>query len=230
MMGRTRIKICGVSTIEAAEAAALAGADAIGMVFYPAARRCISRETARQIVRRLPPFVTPVGLFVNAEPAEILATVREIGLRQVQLHGHEQPEHVLALHAEGMRVIKAVPVHPQSLAEDLAPWKRLCSEHPDALSGILLETAGQGAPGGTGVANDWTFIRQAIASGAFEGLPPLVAAGGLNPQTVGDVIASIRPYAVDVSSGVETGGKKDPALIRAFIAAVHQADRASVGG
>lgn len=227
MMFRTRIKICGISTVEAAQAAAAAGADAIGLVFYPSARRYVTRDVAGRIVRRLLPFVVPVGLFVDAQPAEIIRTAREVGLRQVQLHGREEPRHVLTLCSAGISVIKALPVHPQTLEKDLAPWKKLCSEHPEALAGIVLETAGQAAPGGTGVANDWAFIREAIDNGAFEGLPPLIAAGGLNPQTVAGVIASIRPYAVDVSSGVETDGQKDPALIEAFIAAVRQVDRRS---
>ena len=224
VMQRTRVKICGIMTPDAAVWAATAGADAIGLVFYPPGRRNVTPQTAQGIIAVLPPFVTPVGLFVDADPDTILRTAREIGLRHVQLHGNEPPADVAALAAQRLRPIKAIAVRPESLDEDLAPWRNLAAAHPGALGGIILETASTAAPGGTGIPNDWDAIRTAQDRGAFDGLPPIIAAGGLNPDNVADVIRTIRPYAVDVSSGVETNGQKDPNRITAFIGAVHRAD------
>ncbi len=226
-MPRTRVKICGISTCEAALWAAEAGADAVGMVFYSAARRKVTIDIAKQIVAALPPFVTPVGLFVDAQPDEILRTAKEVGLRHVQLHGHEPSEYVLPLSRERLRVVKAVPVAPGKLDEAVAPWKQLVRDYPHVLSGILLETATTTGPGGTGIPNDWATILDARDRGAFEGLPPLIVAGGLTPETVGEVVRSIRPYAVDVSSGVEVDGQKARQRIFDFIQNVHAANCAA---
>jgi phosphoribosylanthranilate isomerase len=206
--------------------AARVGADAIGMVFHPPSPRNVSMEQAEAILSTLPPFVTPVGLFVDAAPAAVMEIVRRLGLRHVQLNGRETPETVAEIRAI---VIKAVRVDPQSFGTELATWLeargRLGLSH---LHGLVLETAGTQAPGGTGIANDWATVKRLRDQGAFDGLPPLIAAGGLTPDSVADVVRDIRPWAVDVSSGVELiRGQKSEELVRAFVAAVREADRAN---
>ena len=230
-MERTRIKICGITRVEDALAAARAGADAIGLLFHPPAQRNLSVQRAEQIVGALPPFVTPVGLFVDAPAEQVREVGRRLRLRHVQLHGDEPPERVAEL-AEWC-VVKAVRVERDRFGEDLAAWreaiKRLKLRN---LSGLVLETAGTGkagAPaGGTGAANDWETVLRHLRRGDFIGLPPIIAAGGLRPETVGAVVRDLRPWAVDVSSGVEESpGQKSPQKIAAFVAAVRQADRDS---
>jgi phosphoribosylanthranilate isomerase len=203
-MPRTRIKICGITRVTDAADAARLGADA----------------TARQIIAALPAFVTPVGLFVDADAQAILQTARDVGLRHVQLHGSETAETVAALN--GLRVIKALAVRPASLVDDLAAWRdAIAQQNLQNLVGLILDSA----VGGSGVENDWTAIRGAMASGAVKGLPPLIAAGGLTPRNVAAVIRTIRPWAVDVSSGVESGpGIKSEELMAEFVAAVGEAD------
>jgi phosphoribosylanthranilate isomerase len=221
---RTRIKICGVCRPEDALLAARHGADAIGMVFHPAASRNISVEQAREILAVLPPFVTPVGLFVDQPADVVVRTARAIGLRHVQLNGDESPETIGAV--VPLVVIKAVKVERGRFGETLSLWRTAIREHRlTNLAGFVLETAGTGKPGGSGVANDWESVVAAQRSGAFEGLPPLIAAGGLRPESVGDVVRTVRPYAVDVSSGVEeTLREKAEAKVRAFVDAVRQAE------
>lgn len=223
-MHRTRIKICGVCRLEDALLAARAGADAIGIVFHEPSPRNVALERAREIVAALPPFVTAVGLFVDAPVDTVLATARRLGLRHVQLHGHEPPEMVKAL--EPLTVIKAIPVERERFTETLTNWRdAIASLALTNLAGLVLETAGAGQAGGTGVANDWDTVRWARAAGSLEGLPPIIAAGGLTPESVGDVVRAVRPYAVDVSTGVEAvRGVKSPERVEAFVAAVREAD------
>ena len=218
-MRRTRVKICGVMRPEDAAMAAACGADAIGLVLDPHSRRNVSVETARRIIAALPPFVTPVGLFVDATASQIEDVSRLLGLRHIQLHGNESPALVAAL---GDRVIiKAIHADPDTLVQSLNQFRG----SPN-LRAIVLETGGTKQPGGTGIANNWELIRQSIEAGAFEGLPPIIAAGGLNPTNVEEVVRSLRPWAVDVSSGVERShGEKSEALVRRFIEAVERADR-----
>ena len=223
-MHRTRIKICGVCRPEDAALAARAGADAVGMVFHPASARNVSHDRAREIMAALPPFVTPVGLFVDATNDSVLRTVRELGFRHVQLHGTESPERVDDL--KPLIVIKAIRVDREHFADELAVWRvKSRSLKLTNLAGLVLETAGTSAPGGTGVANDWQTVRNSRAAGDFEGLPAVIAAGGLTPESVGAVIRDLRPYAVDVSSGVEESkGRKSAARVEAFVRAVRDAD------
>lgn len=222
-MKRTRIKICGISQVEHALAAAEAGADAIGLVFHPKARRRVTWEQARAICDALPPFVTPVALFVDAAPDEIRQTLRGLPIRDVQLHGDETPQHVADLGE--FRLIKAIKVEAERFEQTLRHWAdAIAASRLAHMQGIVLETGGQSAPGGTGVANNWALIRHVQERGGFAGLPAVIAAGGLDPGSVGEVVRTIRPHAVDVSSGVETDGVKSPARIRAFVAAVHAAD------
>jgi len=221
---RTRIKICGVTRVEDAVAAVELGADAIGIVLHPPARRYVPPERAREIAHAVPAFTTTVGLFVDRDPQQLRWESSIAGVRVVQLHGNETPQTVAAEVA--WTVVKAVKVRPGRLADDLRVWRRSAFPGPMYnLAGLVLETD-TAAPGGTGVANDWDEIARARDAGAFEGLPPIIAAGGLTPETVADVVRRLRPYAVDVSSGVEDGpvGVKSQARIEAFVRAVREAD------
>jgi phosphoribosylanthranilate isomerase len=223
LVARTRIKICGITRAEDARLAALAGADAIGMVCHAGSRRGVSLERAGQIVAAAGAFVTPVALFVDAPVEQVLQTARQLGVGTVQLHGQETPEQVAAL--RGLRVIKAVRVRGGQLAGDLDEWRRAIGQLKlDHLVGLVLETDTPAA-GGSGMANDWQAIARCKQAGAFEGLPAMIAAGGLRPENVAGVVRLLGPWAVDVSSGVESVfGQKSEALVRQFVEAVRGAD------
>jgi phosphoribosylanthranilate isomerase len=212
---RTRIKICGIGRVEDALAAARAGADAIGLVFQKSAARYVTPQRAQEILAALPPFVTPVGLFVDAPASEVRALARSLGLRHVQLHGHEDADYVRDLRE--FVILKAIRVARETFASEMNAWKEQI--HRGGLShfrGIVLETAGAG--GGTGLVNDWQFIHECQSQGLFAGLPPLIAAGGLAPANVAEVVRVLRPWAVDVSSGVEgSKGIKSVEKIEAFV-------------
>ncbi len=223
-MARTRIKFCGITRVVDAIAAVAAGADAVGLVFCKTAARRISLETAREIITHLPPFVTPVGLFVDSTAAEILEIAGQLGLRTVQLHGHESPDMLKDLH--GLSIIKAVHADPANDWAVLAPWRQAFGDLPPGrFTGLLLETP-SAQPGGTGIENNWSLIQSAHRAGVFADLPPLILAGGLTPANVADVVRSLRPHAVDVSSGIEeTKGMKSNPKMTAFSAAVAAADQ-----
>jgi len=219
-MPRTRVKICGVTRPADAAHAAQAGADAIGIVLYPNTPRAVSIDTARAILNILPPFVTAVALFVDQPLADVRRIASDLGLGHIQLHGHESREFVAAL--SPLRVLKAIPVRRDSLPADLAAWQN----PPPNLAGLVLDSHSPQA-GGAGVLNDFDAIAKLTAQGGFTGLPPIVAAGGLNPSNVASVIQRLRPWAVDVSSGVESEkGIKSAALVEQFVAAVRAADAA----
>jgi len=224
---RTRIKICGVRDPETALAAAQAGADAIGLVFAAASPRCVSHDQAKEIVRVLPAFVEPVGLFVDAPVQQIQATANELGLRTVQLHGQESPD--MAAQLAPMRVIKAIAFEPTDMSARLDPWRQT----PGSLAGLLWDTpksdhndSGLAPPsGGSGSRFDWAALAKLKDTGSLESLAPMILAGGLTPENVGQAIAQLAPWGVDVSSGVESArGEKDDALIAAFCGAVRDAD------
>ena len=223
-MNRTRIKICGVTRPEDAIAAARAGADAIGMAFYEPAPRYVSPERARQILAALPPFVTPVGVFVDASADHVTKVATGLGLRHVQLNGDESPGEVARLRR--FAVVKAVRVDRNTFRATLDRWRAAVRDLKlSHLRGLVLEPAHTGQPGGTGVPNDWETVLAEQRAGGFDGLPPLIAAGGLRPETVADVVRGLRPWAVDVSSGVEeVRGIKSAAKLDAFVAAVRDAD------
>jgi phosphoribosylanthranilate isomerase len=222
-MQRTRVKICGVMRVEDALAAARAGADAIGMVFYDKAKRCITTSEARAIVGALPPFVTPVALFCDESPQKVLDIAAELNIRHVQLQGEESADEVAEM--PGVRLIKAIRVKRETISDQLKHWRTMIAKLNLAnLAGFVLETADTGVPGGSGVANNWALVKELQARGEFEGLPSLIAAGGLTPETVGQVVREIRPWSVDVSSGVESEfGKKSVEKISAFVDAVARA-------
>lgn len=222
-MHATRIKICGIRRPEDAALAARAGADAIGMVFVPGTPRNVSPESAADILVALPPFVTPVGLFVDTPPQQVIELASRLRLRHLQLHGHESPEQVAAL--RDYVIIKAIRVDPSTLQAELQRWKDAIKNlRLTHLRGLLLETANTRQSGGSGVENDWETIRKFQQSGAFDGLPPIIAAGGLKPENVASVVKTLQPWAVDVSSGVEASpGVKSPEKIAQFITAVRSA-------
>ena len=206
---RTRVKICGVTRAEDALAACRAGADALGLVFYPPSPRNVSITTARAIVERLPAFVTVVGLFVEAAADAVARARAEIPLDVLQFHGNETPAFCDQF---GAPYIKAVRMRPETdLLEYARSYKRARS--------LLLDTFVTGAQGGTGRRFDWMLIPAHVPV-------PIILSGGLDPENVEQAIRSVRPWAVDVSSGVEAAkGIKDPARILAFINGVRNADR-----
>ncbi|MCB2256159.1 phosphoribosylanthranilate isomerase [Pseudomonas chlororaphis] len=203
-MSAVRSKICGITRIEDALAAVEAGADAIGLVFYARSPRVVNVQQARAIIAALPPFVTTVGLFVNASRCELGEILDAVPLDLLQFHGDETPADCEGYHRP---YIKALRV---KAGDDIAG---ACAAYARA-SGILLDTYVEGVPGGTGEAFDWSLVPQGLSK-------PIILAGGLSAENVGQAIARVRPYAVDVSGGVEQSkGIKDHARIRAFMQAV----------
>jgi indole-3-glycerol phosphate synthase / phosphoribosylanthranilate isomerase len=205
--GRVTVKICGITSVEDARAAVAAGADAIGLVFWPRSPRAVDVATARAIAAVLPPFVLRVGVFVDAPEEEMRRIADEVGLDLVQLHGDETPE---AVARAPRRAVKAIRVGPGFRPEEAL-------RYGGAAAALLLDTRlNGGAPGGTGQAFDWSLVRP-----VREGTSFLLLAGGLTPENVRQAIAQVRPDGVDVSSGVESApGRKDPAKVRAFVDAV----------
>mgnify|MGYP001456921913 CR=1 FL=1 len=202
-----RVKICGITRLEDVQAACRAGADALGFVFYEKSPRHVSIDTAAMLVRALPPFVQSVGLFVDAQPDFIERVLRAVPLDVLQFHGDESPA---ACARYGRPWIKAVRVNPES---DLLK----CAADFDAARGLLLDAFVPGVPGGTGERFDWKLIP--------EGMPkPIVLSGGLTPDNVAEAVRSVRPWAVDVSSGVEASkGIKDALKVARFIANAKEA-------
>jgi len=206
-MSNVRSKICGITRIEDALAAAESGADAIGFVFYAKSPRAVDVRQARAIIAELPPFVTTVGLFVNASRCELNEILEAVPLDLLQFHGDETPADCEGYHRPW---IKALRVRP---GDDL---EAACQQYAGA-RGILLDTYVPGVPGGTGEAFDWSLVPASLSK-------PIILAGGLSADNVGQAIARVRPYAVDVSGGVERAkGIKDAAKIDAFMRAVKQA-------
>ncbi len=206
------------------------GADALGLIFVPSSKRYLPLEEARRIMRVVPPFVPAVGVFVDATLDTIAQTVRGLHLPYVQLHGHERPDFVAQLANLNVRALKALRVDA-ALPQTLAVWRSAyLNVLGPLLAGIVLETATP-APGGSGVENDWAAIAHFKSSGLFAGLPPLILAGGLNPGNAGQIVRWIRPFAVDVSSGVEEQlRQKSPEKLRAFVDAVRTVDAAPASG
>jgi phosphoribosylanthranilate isomerase len=206
----TRVKICGITNWADAKACVDEGASAIGLNFYAASPRSVSPAAAWEIVRRLPPLVEAIGVFVNWQPEAVSSLARALRLHGAQLHGDESANDVETL-AGQMTVIKAVQVKSGFRPESLKKFS--------AASAILLDGFRQGLRGGTGVAVDWKLAAR-CASDAN-----IILAGGLTPENVAEAISFARPYAVDVASGVESKpGKKDARLVRAFMSVVSATD------
>jgi phosphoribosylanthranilate isomerase len=218
-MFRTRIKFCGITRVADAHAAADCGADAVGLVFHEPSSRHLSIAQARAIVEVLPPFVTPVALFVNASADTIRQTIQETGAQCAQLHGDEPPDLIAQL--QPLPILKAIHIRREDLRQSLDTWREAIGRlHLTNLRALLLETATP-LPGGTGLSNDWDAIADAQQQGWFANLPPLIAAGGLTPDNVAQVIRRLHPHAVDVSSGIESApGLKSAGKMAAFARAV----------
>ena len=210
----TRVKICGITDPDDARDAALLGADAIGLNFYERSPRCIDATRAARIIERLPTFVTAIGVFVNhPDPQGLEDLAVSLGLHAVQLHGNETPDYCSMI--QKVKVIKAFRVDANFRVESLRAYG----------SQVFLLDSGSGTQfGGTGNVFDWS---QAFGANAFGWI---VLAGGLNPENVSEAITTLHPYAVDVSSGVESSpGRKDYEKMRRFIESVRKTDVALLG-
>ncbi len=216
---RTRVKICGIVRVEDGLAAARSGADAIGLNFWAGTPRMVTAERARAVALALPPFVSIVALFVDPEPAQVRATLAAIPIDGLQFHGREAAEFCRAF---GRPYVKAVAVAAGAEAGGLLEY---AARYPDA-AGLLFDAPpASGLPGGTGRTFDWEALPKELRR-------PLILSGGLTAANVGEAIRRVRPWAVDVSSGVEAldadgqphKGVKDPARIAAFIEEVRRAD------
>ncbi|MCY3556289.1 MAG: phosphoribosylanthranilate isomerase [Gemmatimonadetes bacterium] len=202
-MNSVRIKICGITNEADAAAAVRAGADALGFIFYEGSPRCVTPGRAAEIVAGLPPFVVPVGVFVNASADDVDGICGAVGIQVVQLHGDEPPGFCEAL---GRPVIKAFRVRDAS-------WKSDAEGYP--VDAVLLDTYAEDRYGGTGATFDWWLV---------EGSPHrVILSGGLNPDNVAEAVSCVRPYGVDTGSGVEREpGRKDHGKIRDFVEAVRR--------
>ena len=201
-MQRTRVKICGLTREEDIDAAVAAGADALGFVLWPGSSRAIDEARLARLAARVPAFVTRVGLFVAQADDEIRRCARHLDL--VQLHGNESPDDCARLDIpwiKALRMRDGIDLHAEATRYDAA-------------RGLLLDAYRPGVPGGTGETFDWSRIPANLAK-------PVILAGGLTADNVAEAIHRVRPYAVDVSGGVEAAkGLKDPARIRAFLSQV----------
>lgn len=204
----TRIKVCGITRLEDLAAAINAGAEAIGLVFYPKSKRYVTAEQATHLLRNMPAFVTVTGLFVDETPEQVQAVLDAVPLDLLQFHGNETPEYCKQFNKP---FIKAVRVQP---GMDLVQYAAKFT----GARGLLLDAYVEGVPGGTGHTFDWDLIPREVPL-------PLILSGGLNPGNVELATRAVKPYAVDVSSGVETSpGIKDAEKIADFIKGVRNAE------
>jgi phosphoribosylanthranilate isomerase len=199
-----RVKVCGITNLEDALLSAEAGADGLGFNFWPRSKRYIEPDAAASIIAELPPSVTPVGVFVDEEPASIERVARRTGVRGVQLHGDESPETASALAAQGFLVLKAFRVGKGFQPETLRRY--------EGVAGFLLDADVRGEKGGTGRTFDWSQAQAARLYG------PILLAGGLTVANVNEAIRQAQPFGVDVCSGVEQApGRKDHRRLREFV-------------
>jgi len=221
MTHRTRIKICGLTRPQDVQSAIAAGADAVGFVFYAKSPRYIAAAAAGQLIAQIPPFVTPVGLFVNATAEEVQAINTQAPIALLQFHGDETPEQCAAIaKAVNRPFIRAIRVKEGMQPADLLKYESDYRAASTLFTGLLLDTFVD-SYGGSGKVFDWSLIPENIA-------PRVVLSGGLSVQNATDAVQRVRPYAVDISSGVEQDkGIKDAEKIRAFITAVRVADAAN---
>ncbi len=205
---RTRVKICGITRPEDGLSAVSSGADALGLVFYPGSPRHLGIDEARKIVALLPPFVTVVGLFVDAQARDVLAVTNAVRIDLLQFHGDETEEFCMGF---GRPYIKALRMRPDlDLSSEITRYASAC--------GFLVDAWHPDAKGGTGACFDWRILPPHLAES-------LILAGGLSPDNVADAVRAVRPYALDVSSGVEAGkGIKDAAKMAAFLREVNEFD------
>ncbi|EIJ34177.1 phosphoribosylanthranilate isomerase [Thiothrix nivea] len=202
---RCRAKICGITSVADALMVSAAGVDAIGLVFYPKSKRHVDIAQATEICRAVPPFVTTVGLFLDAQPDFVRTVLASVPLDVLQFHGSESPEYCRQFPRPYMKAVGM-----KGLAES-GGFTAYADRYPDA-QGFLVDSHAPGAAGGTGETFDWTQVPQDYPK-------PIILAGGLTPENVAEAIRLSRVYAVDVSSGVESApGVKAPALVQAFMA------------
>lgn len=220
MSHRTRIKICGLTRAEDVQAAVAAGTDALGFVFYDKSPRHVDAAQARALIAQIPPFITPVGLFVNAGADAVAQVLATAPISLLQFHGDESVEQCCEIASRVRRpFLRAVRVRADMRPADLVEYDRQYRSSSDWFAGLLLDAFVEGYGGG-GKVFDWSLIPKEIA-------PRLVLSGGLSAQNATEAVAQVRPWAVDVSSGVESGkGIKDAGKIAAFIGAVRAADAA----
>ena len=214
MHRRTRIKMCGITNIEHAEQGIRAGVDALGFIFVEDSPRYIEPEKAKEIVEQLSPFVDLVGVFVDRENVEVQEIIDYCGLSYAQLHGSESPEYCsqIAYAASPCKVIKAFRVGPNTAAAEFHPYQ-------NEVQGYLLDTYVADQAGGTGRTFDWEIVR------SLELQRPVILAGGLTPENVGEAILKVQPFAIDVNSGVELRpGLKDYDKLGALVEEVRKAD------
>jgi len=212
---RLRIKICGVTTIEDAHTAALLGADAIGLNFWEGSKRHVTPATAQAILRELPPFVEPVALFVNQPLRAIFPVLNALGrMRTFQWHGTQRE----LCDAYPFQMIVAFPVRDAASLTDISRYLDMARDAGKSPAAVLVDAHVPGEHGGTGHVAPWNLLA------GFKPPEPLILAGGLTPENVAEAIRLVRPYAVDVASGVERSpGVKDPEKIRRFVANAHEA-------
>lgn len=202
-----RVKICGITSLEDALEAVDAGADALGFMFYAKSPRFVPAEAAGEIIRRLPPFVAKVGVFVNPSEEEVRRAIAGAGIDTVQFHGAETTEFCARF---GLKVIKAFRIRDEDSLKALPAYK---------VSAWLLDSYVAGEFGGTGEKFSWDL---AVAAGRLG--CPVILAGGLKPENVADAVRQVRPFGVDVSSGVEAApGRKAASMVRAFVRAAKTA-------
>lgn len=220
---RTRIKICGLTRNDDVRLAVAAGADALGFVFYPKSPRYIAPGAAAGLLAQIPPFVTTVGLFVNATPQEVSDVVAQAPLALLQFHGDETAQQCRAIAAVVHRpFVRAIRIGAATTGADLLKYEQDYRATGQLFAGLLLDALVEGYGGG-GKVFDWSLIPKELA-------PRVVLSGGLSAQNATDAVLRVRPFAVDVSSGVELAkGIKDAAKIRAFIEAVRLADASPSG-
>ena len=210
MVPKTRIKICGMTQKMEVIHAVSAGVDALGFIFVKKSPRYIDPESAREVVAAIPPFVDAVGVFMDEDPDLVKEIAQYSNLTMLQLHGSESPEYCQNFHT---RVLKAFRVHSGIDPEVLTPYH-------DVVSGYLLDTYHKDMGGGTGETFDWSLVD------TLQIRKPFVLAGGLTVENVGDAIRQVRPFAVDVNSGIEIEpGRKDTALISKLVTEVEVADQ-----
>lgn len=218
MTQQTRIKLCGLSRPEDVQTAIDAGADALGFVFYDRSARYVAPDVAANLLRAVPPFVTTVGLFVNASPEDVVRILKVAPVGMLQFHGDETIDACCrAADAVNRPFMRAIRIKPDMSSADLLKYDQDYRAASHLFAGLLLDAWVDGYGGG-GKVFDWSLIPKELAH-------RVVLSGGLSEQNVAEAVKSVHPYAVDVSSGIERAkGVKDGAMMRDFIHAVRQAD------
>ncbi len=220
--GPIRVKICGITTLDDALLAAEAGADALGFIFVEGTPRFVTPAAVRPIVRALPPFVTPVGVFWDHPRGHVKAVAETCGLRALQFHGDERPEDLAGYELPVIKTLKLSPAAagPAAAADALG---RLRTAVPPHAAAVLLDSAARWSEGEARAPVEWTAAA-AVAAACREGGPRVILSGGLTPDNVAAAVRAVRPYAVDVNSGVEARpGRKDPDRVRRFVAEARRA-------